>query len=188
MQSIKLSITVCALFVFSSLLSACVSYPSNMRPSGSMQAEKAAPSANYASRLPQHIDTHGEKVVVIDPRVHAWGAYDASGNLLRAGLATAGSSYCADIHRACRTKVGTFRVYSLGSLSCKSTRYPIPKGGAPMPYCMYFNGNQGLHGTYGGGVVEGNVSHGCVRVKVVDAEWLRYSFINVGTKVIVKPY
>jgi lipoprotein-anchoring transpeptidase ErfK/SrfK len=27
-----------------------------------------------------------------------------------------------------------------------------------------------------------------VRMHVSDAEWLRYNFVNVGTKVIVKPY
>ncbi len=43
-----------------------------------------------------------------------------------------------------------------------------------MPYCMFFNGNQGLHGSpY---VMEGNVSHGCVRLSVSDAEWLRFNF------------
>jgi lipoprotein-anchoring transpeptidase ErfK/SrfK len=45
-----------------------------------------------------------------------------------------------------------------------------------------------LHGVPDGEVVEGNISHGCVRMHVVDAEWLRYSFVNYGTKVVVKPY
>jgi lipoprotein-anchoring transpeptidase ErfK/SrfK len=149
------------------------------------QPKPASLSANYASRIPKTINT-SEKVVVIDPRVHVWGAYDANGNLLRAGLATAGGSWCPDIGRSCHTKPGSFRVASLGSPGCKSTKFPVPRGGAPMPYCMFFNGGQGMHGSYE--VVEGNISHGCVRMHVPDAEWLRYNFVNIGTKVIVRPY
>jgi lipoprotein-anchoring transpeptidase ErfK/SrfK len=142
-------------------------------------------SSNYSARLPQRIATR-EKTIVVDPNVHAWGAYDASGNLVRAGLATAGGNWCGDIKRPCRTKAGSFRVASLGNAGCKSTLYPLGKGGAPMPYCMFFNKNQGLHGSpY---VMEGNVSHGCVRMRVDDAAWVRYNFANVGTKVIVRAY
>jgi lipoprotein-anchoring transpeptidase ErfK/SrfK len=139
------------------------------------------------SNLPNTIATPGEKVVIVDPRVHAWGAYAANGKLIRSGLATAGASWCSDIGRPCRTKTGTFRIYSLGDSDCVSSKYPIDEGGgAPMPYCMYFNGSQGLHGSYN--VVAGNASHGCVRMRVSDAEWLRFNFVNVGTKVIIKPY
>src|SRR5580700_10386196 len=103
-------------------------------------------SSSYVSRLAP-TSHYGEKVIIINPRKHVWGAYSADGKLLRAGLATAGSSWCPDIHRACRTRSGTFRIYTLGSRSCYSKRYPVGRGGAPMPYCMFFNGNQGLHGS-----------------------------------------
>lgn len=127
----------------------------------------------------------GERVIIIDPNIHRWGAY-SNGKLIRSGLATAGGKYCPDIHRGCRTRAGSFRIQSLGSSGCKSTRYPIRKPGAPMPYCMFFNGNQGLHGSYE--VVAGNISHGCVRVSVEDAHWIRFNFANIGTLLIVKPY
>ena len=55
-----------------------------------------------------------------------------------------------------------------------------------MPYCMYFHGGQALHGSYE--VVNGNISHGCVRLHVNDARWLRFNFAEPGTKVIIKPY
>lgn len=142
--------------------------------------------ADYSSRMPQSIPARGEKVIVVDPRVHAWGAYSSDGKLIRSGLATAGANWCPDIQRACRTKAGTFRIASLGSFSCKSKKYPLPRGGAPMPYCMFFNGGQGLHGSYN--VVDGNASHGCVRLTVSDAEWVRFNFAKVGTKVIVRSY
>lgn len=139
---------------------------------------------SYTTRLPQSISSSGDTIIV-DPHVHAWGAYQ-DGQLIKSGLATAGSHWCPDIHRPCRTKVGVFRIQSLGSAGCKSTRYPVGRGGAPMPYCMYFNGNQALHGSHE--VVEGNISHGCVRLPVSDAEWLRFNFARIGTKVVVRPY
>jgi hypothetical protein len=144
------------------------------------------PPPNYSERLAPTIASK-EKIVVVDPRVHAWGAYE-NGNLVRSGLATSGSSWCPDTGKPCRTSSGQFRVYSLGDETCKSKIFPIPKGGAPMPYCMFFHGGQALHGVHSGEVVEGNISHGCVRLQVSDAEWLRYNFVNVGTKVVVKPY
>jgi hypothetical protein len=146
--------------------------------------------------LPAHIDPLTEKLIIVDPRIHAWGAYDANGNLVRTGLATAGSDWCRDLHRPCHTKVGIFRIYSLGSRGCISHKFPLPYGGAPMPYCMYFNGGQALHGSPDHEVVYGNISHGCVRLHVKDAEWLRFNFVDgpdasnhyQGTLVIVKPY
>ena len=142
--------------------------------------------ANYASRLPNHINVTGKKIIVVDPHVHAWGAYNTSGQLIRAGLATAGGKWCNDIDRPCRTKVGVFRIYSLGNSDCISSLYPVNEGGAPMPYCMFFNGGQGLHGS--DHLAEANVSHGCVRISVNDAEWLRYNFAQIGTTVIIWPY
>jgi lipoprotein-anchoring transpeptidase ErfK/SrfK len=143
--------------------------------------------ADYSSRLPQTMPA-GEKLVVIDPHTHTWGAYGSDGNLIRSGLATAGSSWCPDLGRPCHTSTGTFHVSSLGSADCKSRIFPKPKGGAPMPYCMFFNGGQAMHGSSDGEVVEANISHGCVRMHVADAEWLRFNFVNVGTKVVVKSY
>jgi hypothetical protein len=173
-------------FLSACLLSSCATLTS---PGGSntpvtKQQDSYTPPVNYASRLPQHVA--GGKQILVDPNVHAWGAYDSNGNLIKAGLATAGSHYCKDLGRPCRTRAGTFHIQSLGNASCKSTIYPLGKGGAPMPYCMFFNGNQGLHGSpY---AVEGNVSHGCVRMHVSDADWVRFNFATVGTKVVVRPY
>jgi hypothetical protein len=140
----------------------------------------------HNSGLPAQIPAQGEKVIIVDPKVHSWGAYSSTGVLIRQGLASAGSKWCADLGRPCRTKSGVFRIQSLGESDCISSRYPLGEGGAPMPYCMYFNGNQGLHGS--NQVARANLSHGCVRLRVSDAEWLRYHFAQLGTKVIVKNY
>jgi len=154
----------------------------------------AATSAPKASKSTHHIAAPGEKVIIVNPRTHSWAAYDAKGKLVRSGMATSGGSWCKDIKRSCRTKAGHFRIFSLGSESCVSRKYPRPHGGAPMPYCMFFNGGQGLHGSpY---VMRKNVSHGCVRVTVSSAKWLRYHFVEGpkksngyrGTKIIIRPY
>lgn len=146
--------------------------------------------------FPVQIEPPDEKFIVVSPRKHAWGAYDADGTLLAYGLASAGADYCTDIKKPCRTKTGTYRIYAMGDKSCYSARFPLPNGGAPMPYCMYFNRNQALHGSPQGSVVRGNVSHGCVRMHVADAKWLRYQFVegpkesneHQGTKVIILSY
>lgn len=145
---------------------------------------------DYSARLPQHMDTDGKKMVLVDPNVHAWGAYDTQGNLVRAGIATAGAKVCpSDSDETdCRTASGTFHVTGLGDGECASKRYPRPYGGGLMPYCMYFYNGEALHGSPDDIVVEANLSHGCVRMRIPDAEWMRYNFIQVGTKVVVRPY
>lgn len=144
--------------------------------------------SDYMSRIPDRINTGGSKVVVVDPNAHVWGAYGADGQLQRAGLATAGGNWCDDINRPCRTATGTFRIQSMGDESCRSKTYPRPNGGGLMPYCMFFSNGMALHGSPYPTVVEDNISHGCVRMRIPDAEWVRYNFASVGTKVIVKPY
>lgn len=151
-------------------------------------------SSSQTISMPTQISPPGEKTIVVDPNLHGWGAYDADGTLVKSGMATAGANYCRDIHRRCHTRSGTFRIYSLGGPGCVSHKFPVGRGGAPMPYCMFFNGGQALHGSYE--VVYGNISHGCVRLHVGDAEWIRYEFAERpnaengyrGTKVVVRPY
>lgn len=151
------------------------------------------PRPTLASAIPPP----GEKTVVVDPRAHAWGAYNPDGTLVNSGLATCGGDYCPDLGRPCRTKTGTFRVFSAGNADCISHKFPLHShGGAPMPYCMFFNKGQALHGDSDREVVYGNISHGCVRMHTADAEWLRHNFVDApgtgnsyrGTKVVVLPY
>lgn len=143
---------------------------------------------NYGSRLPSTMDTGGRKVIYVNPNKFAWGAYDESGNLVKSGIATAGGDYCDDIDRPCRTDTGRFTISSLGGPDCISRSYPLPNGGGLMPYCMFFHNGQALHGSPEGAVVEANISHGCVRMRIPDAEWLRFNFANVGTQVVVESY
>lgn len=151
------------------------------------------PMYSYAA-FPSSISPLGEKQIIVDPRIHMWAAYNEDGKLVKSGIATAGSNYCRDLGHSCRTKVGNFRIDSLGEANCKSHKFPLPRGGAPMPYCMYFNNGQALHGS--SEVVRGNRSHGCVRLHKNDARWIRYHFAEepncnnegLGTIVVIKPY
>lgn len=186
LASVKHLCSACVLVIF--LLFPCILFAEFVYEiSGSPFATDGAP-------MPEFIHTNGEKTILIDPNAHAWGAYSAKGKLIRWGIATAGSEWCADINKPCWTKTGSFRIYSMGGSDCISTKYPIPDGGAEMPYCMYFNGSEAIHGS--SNVQFENISHGCVRVHISDARWLRYEFaeapsaVNLykGTRVIVKPY
>jgi len=144
--------------------------------------------------MPPRIEAQGEKVIYVDLGNHIWAAYDADGYQVRWGPATGGRKHCPPPNEdsKCNTKEGSYRIYSLGSSNCVSTKFPEPDGGAPMPYCMFFDGGQALHGSPGG-IVDANVSHGCVRMFVQDAEWMRYDFAEPamtsnnyrGTKVVV---
>lgn len=144
--------------------------------------------SKYEARLPKHIDTDNERVVLVNPKAFAWGAYDKDGNLVRGGIATSGADFCPDDNAPCRTDTGEFRVYSMGGKDCASRIYPKPKGGSLMPYCMFFNKGESFHGSPDRMLVEQNVSHGCIHMRIPDAEWLRNHFVKIGTKVIIMPY
>lgn len=140
---------------------------------------------SYHYDLPTFINTN-EKVIVVDPKLHAWGAYAPDGRLIRSGRASAGAKWCKDTEQSCKTPTGVFHIYMLGDENCYSTKYPVDEGGAPMPYCMYFGSSEALHGS--NEVEDDNISHGCVRLRMSDAKWLRYNFADKGTKVIIKSY
>ncbi|MBN2689092.1 MAG: L,D-transpeptidase [Gammaproteobacteria bacterium] len=146
----------------------------------------------YIHKHPGYFAAHRtpskQKTFIFDPKHLAWAAYDRNGNLLRIGRASGGGNYCPDIGRACHTIVGTFRIIAKGGSTCKSSKFPLKtNGGAPMPYCMHFHSKgYAIHGSYD--VPNYNASHGCIRVVPKDAKWLNEHFIEIGSKVIVRPY
>lgn len=127
----------------------------------------------------------GTEVFIFDPRVRKWAAYDADGNLIKTGRASGGKNYCPDIRKRCRTPVGEFSVYAKKGAGCKSKKFPVGRGGAPMPYCTFFHGGFAIHGSHD--VRSYNASHGCIRVTPTDAHWLQ-NFLGYGATVIVRPY
>jgi len=128
------------------------------------------------SPFKKEIDPPGEKIILVSISDLAWGAYDEGGTLLRWGPISSGQDYCSDIGRGCRTGTGKFRIYQKEGFGCVSTKFPVGRGGAPMPYCMFFHGGYALHGSY---EVPGyNASHGCIRLFVNDAKWLNQEFVG----------
>ncbi len=127
--------------------------------------------------FPKQIDPPGEKkiIVSVNPTVLAWGAYDKEGTLQAWGPASGGQGWCPDLHRGCHTTLGLFKIYRKEGSGCASSKFPIPRGGAPMPYCMYYHGGYALHGSYH--VPGYNASHGCVRILIPDAKWLNQEFV-----------
>ena len=140
-------------------------------------------NAMELSPFPLHRDTHGQKLIYVNLTQQAFGAYDEKGSLEYWGPVSGGKGYCPDIGRACHTATGEFKIYRKQGKECKSSRFPIEtQGGAPMPYCMHFNGGFALHGSTLPGY---NASHGCVRLFPEDAKWLNQNFTSLGTQVIV---
>lgn len=150
-------------------------------------------NVNDVSPFPIKMDGETEKQVIVDQENLAWAAYDNEGNLLRWGPISSGRDKCSDSNHSCRTLTGIFRFFSKESSQCKSDVFPIGKGGAKMPYCMYFHKGFALHGS--DDIPGQRASHGCVRMFTPDAQWLNENFVELssarndfmGTKVIVRP-
>lgn len=142
--------------------------------------------------FPRYIAEH-EKQVIVDQDKLAWGAYDETGKLINWGPISSGRTKCPDSAGSCLTLTGMYRVFSKENEKCKSDIFPIGRGGAKMPYCMYFHKGFALHGA--DDIPGYRASHGCVRLFVRDAKWLNQEFIdtgnetnnNIGTKIIVRP-
>lgn len=125
------------------------------------------------------------KTFIFDPKQRKYFAIQ-NGKVVKQGRASGGRHYCPDVKRSCRTPSGVYRVTHKGGAGCRSSRYPLGRGGAPMPYCMFFSKYYAVHGSPD--VPNYNASHGCIRVKPHDAAWLSRHFMDPGTRVIVKPY
>jgi hypothetical protein len=145
------------------------------------------------SPFPLSIASEGEKQVIVDQDKLAWGAYDQGGKLVKWGPISSGIDRCPDAARSCRTMTGIFRFFSKENERCRSNVYPIGRGGAKMPFCMYFHKGFALHGSPD--IPGYRASHGCVRMFTRDAEWLNHNFVELsnesnhylGTKVVVRP-
>ncbi len=136
-----------------------------------------------------------EKEIIVDQDKLAWAAYDANGNLVKWGPISSGADRCSDNSSpTCRSLTGIFRVFSREGVNCSSDLFPLGRGGAKMPYCMYFHKGVALHGSED--IPGYRASHGCIRMFTRDAKWLNENFVessnaernhNLGTKVVVRP-
>jgi lipoprotein-anchoring transpeptidase ErfK/SrfK len=136
--------------------------------------------------FPQSRPATGNTVFIFNPNSLKWAIYSPSGNLVRTGHGVGGKHYCPDVGRGCKTPVGTYRIYSKVGPEFRSSRYPFPKGGAPMPWGMFFHKGYAIHGS--NDVPHYNASHGCIRVYTKDAKWMNQGALPMGSTVIVKGY
>jgi hypothetical protein len=145
------------------------------------------------SPFPMKIKADVSRQVIVDQNKLAWAAYDINGQLVKWGPIASGSTKCSDSNKTCLTMTGVFRIFSKEDSKCKSDIFPIGKGGAKMPFCMYFHKGFAMHGS--DDMPGYRASHGCVRMFVRDAKWLNQEFVEVinenknqiGTKVVVRP-
>lgn len=145
----------------------------------------AKQNTNYDTAQSQANILLAVNTFVYNPKTLRWKAIK-NGRVIRTGKGSGGSTYCRDVKRACKTPTGTFSIISKRGANCRSSRYPLGKGGAPMPYCMFFSKYYAIHGSPD--VPNHNASHGCIRVKTHDARWLHRHFLHIGAKVVVKSY
>jgi LysM repeat protein len=77
------------------------------------------------------------------------------------------------------TPTGRYRIYvKYGSTLMSGPGYYLPN----VPYVMYFLRGYGIHGTYWHSNFGHPMSHGCVNLPTVEAQWL-YNWASVGTLV-----
>ncbi len=131
-------------------------------------------------------DTGGKPLLLVNLKVFAFAAYDATGHLVWWGPASGGRPWCDETHKtACTSALGDFSVYRMAGADCYSNTYPVEtNGGAPMPYCMFYHQGFAIHGSTLSGFA--NRSSGCVRLFYDDAKWLQQKFTTVGTPVTVE--
>lgn len=138
------------------------------------------------SPFPQHINSVGGKLLIINLKKYAFAAYDASGNRVYWGPAAGGEDLCSDEQgSSCNSAAGSFKIFKIEGPDCISHKYPIEThGGAPMPWCMFYHDGFAIHGSTLSGFVDR--SRGCIRLFYEDASWLYSNFAQIGTRVIVE--
>ncbi len=136
------------------------------------------------SPMPLYRTTYHRKLLLIDLKKFAFGAYDSNGKLLRWGPVSGGRAWCPILGHSCLSAAGSFTIYRKGGENCRSRTYPIvTKGGAPMPYCMFYHKGYAIHASSLSGFL--NRSRGCLRLFYNDAKWLNQQFAKIGTRVLV---
>ncbi len=129
------------------------------------------------------------RTATVDISDHTAYFYENGAEVARFPVAVGKPGY--DTHR------GTFKVYaqltSQNMGACDSRGNYRPDGvfdycTANVPWVTYFNGDEAFHGTYwhnNFGNPDSNMSHGCVNMRVEDAEWA-YRFLQSGSTVTVQ--
>lgn len=113
--------------------------------------------------IPPTKQPSGEKWIDVDLTRQVLVAYEGDVEVLRTTVST-GSAWTP-------TVTGRFRIFrKLLSQTMVGPDYVQPD----VPYVMYFYGAYSLHGTYWHNDFGQPRSHGCVNLRIADAEWLFY--------------
>jgi len=84
------------------------------------------------SPFPQQLDEPtGKSHILVDLSDQAFGAYDASGQLVYWGPMSGGKGYCEDTNSYCRTAKGSFRIIRKQGPECVSSKFPLETDGVP---------------------------------------------------------
>ncbi len=119
----------------------------------------------------------GEKWIDVNLSRHTMTAYVG-------GKAVFGPVATVDGARATPTDVGTFKVYvkranmTMRGNNVDGTRYSTPN----VPWSLFFNRGEALHGAYWRSEFGYSASHGCVNLPVKTAKWV-YDWAPIGTVV-----
>ena len=147
----------------------------------------------FYAPFPQ-ITTDTGKHIVVDLNILAFGAYK-DGKLVKWGISNGGKGICDETGEyKCKTPVGTWKVYEIKRGFQRSDLYPVNCKNKKVCGHPYFNvvkfgkNYEALHGERPGHIPGVNISHGCVRLTLADSVWLVNNFVELGTKIIVRPY
>lgn len=129
--------------------------------------------------------------VIVNPKELAWGLYKNQ-QLINWGVAISGADKCEKRNgwQKCHSPTGEFKVLAKMNRYYRSTMYPIdcPRSEpcAPMPFALRFRREgEALH--MGGQLPGFNASHGCIRLTMIDAQYLNQT-LSIGDKIIVLTY
>lgn len=119
-----------------------------------------------------------EKMITVDTgsqRLYAW----ENGQIQNEFIVSTGMRYTPTIK-------GSFKVRRKVDLQDMKGYYPPyePYYIKNVPHVMYFYGAYAIHGTHWHNSFGYRASHGCVNLKLADAEWL-YNWAHIGTRVEV---
>lgn len=137
-----------------------------------------------AAPFPDHLDTNGQKRLVVDLDKFAFAAYNEAGYMVYWGPASGGQDFCQDVQRPCQSATGSAHIYRV-SANYISHSYPVDQGGGDaMPYAMFYYKGFAIHAAPLAGFI--NRSHGCIHLMTSDAKWVFENFASLGTEVVVK--
>jgi len=119
-----------------------------------------------------------DKLITVDlgkQKLYAW----EGGRIQKEFSVSTGMRYTPTVR-------GSFKIYIKNEKQNMKGSYPPyePYFLKNVPYVMFFKGSYAIHGTYWHNKFGSRASHGCVNLRVEDAQWV-YEWAPMGTRVEV---